>query len=451
MIACLIVGPVTLLTPGNSVSGQTIQFYPIRTAPLGSPAGTVGDPVTPTVNDELDCWELQVPGGVEVDIDLQVFGWGNAAGSPTLGAIQATVIPAGYNNGVGAPLNPKGWPGSPENGAYQAHKRCEGGGDLSPCTAPFDPTCNGSANGVCVNASNWVMPDCTGIPLNAFATPTLQYAWASAAQFGCNTDDGEVKTFGGLILEVPHDAAGTYVIAIDPDTNNTFMNGHPIFGVQLTSACITVIRGACCVDTNSDGQQDSCQNDTSQSNCAAAAGSFAGDGSSCSGQVGACCLDGDLDGFDDTCTVKDRTCCFAEGGSFLGAGSSCSAEVGACCLDTDDDSFYDTCRVINQTCCDAQGGAFSAAGSRCSPIGGACCLDDGTCEEANATCCESQGGFSAGVGSVCRGDANGNGTDDSCDEGFPAVSEWGLGVMVLLLLVGIKICFARRRLGFRAW
>ena len=72
-------------------------------------------------------------------------------------------------------------------------------------------------------------------------------------------------------------------------------------------------------------------------------------------------------------------------------------------------------------------------------------MDDGTCLETNLTCCESQGGFSAGVGSVCRGDANGNGTDDACDEGFPAVSEWGLVVMVLLLLVGIKICFGRRR------
>ena len=140
-------------------------------------------------------------------------------------------------------------------------------------------------------------------------------------------DDGEVKTFGGLILNVPLDAAGTYVIALNPDPNNSAMysgQGTHIPGLILTPACITIIQGACCMDTNADGQQDTCLNDTTESDCAAAAGSFAGGGTSCSGQVGACCLDGDLDGFEDTCRVMDRSCCFAEGGSFLGAGTSCS-------------------------------------------------------------------------------------------------------------------------------
>ncbi|MCH7925527.1 MAG: IPTL-CTERM sorting domain-containing protein, partial [Planctomycetes bacterium] len=38
-----------------------------------------------------------------------------------------------------------------------------------------------------------------------------------------------------------------------------------------------------------------------------------------------------------------------------------------------------------------------------------------------------------------------SGIDDLCEDVIPAVSEWGLIVMTLLLLVGIKICFARRR------
>ena len=104
--------------------GQEIRFVPIRSAPLGSPAGTIGDPVTPEFNTGLGCWELQVPGGVEVDIDLQGFGWGNAPGNPTLGAIQATVISAGYDNGFGAPLNPKGWPVRLFDGWYQGRKVC---------------------------------------------------------------------------------------------------------------------------------------------------------------------------------------------------------------------------------------------------------------------------------------------------------------------------------------
>jgi len=61
----------------------------------------------------------------------------------------------------------------------------------------------------------------------------------------------------------------------------------------------------------------------------------------------------------------------------------------------------------------------------------------------NQTCCESLGGSSAGAGSVCEVDGNGNGTDDACDDGFAAVSDWGLIVLVLLLLAGIKVSFDR--------
>ena len=229
--------------------GQEIRFMPIRSAPLGSPAGTVGDPVTPEFNTDLGCWEYRVSaGGIEVDLDLQAFGWGNAAGSPTLGAIQATVVPAGYANGQGADLNPKGWPGSPGDGAYQANQRCEEGGDLSPCTPPFDPTCDNLSNGECVAASNWIMPDCA-LDVYAIATPTLNYAWATVVTVDCAVDDGMVKTMGGLILEVPTDASGTYVIAFNPAPNNTFMTsgcGTPIPDVVLTPACITVITGSCC-------------------------------------------------------------------------------------------------------------------------------------------------------------------------------------------------------------
>ena len=158
-ITCLILGPVMLLASQKSVAGPTIQFFPIRTAPLGSPVGTVGEPVTPTFNEALNCWELKVPGGVEVDLDLQAFGWGDAAGAPTLPVIFATVISAGYDNGVGAPLDPKGWPGSPEDGAYQATNACVLGSYEGPCGVPFDPACS-TSGGFCVHNANWVMPSC---------------------------------------------------------------------------------------------------------------------------------------------------------------------------------------------------------------------------------------------------------------------------------------------------
>ena len=91
---------VFVMAATTIVSGQEINWMPIRSAPLGSPVGTVGDSISASFNGT--CWEYRVSaGGIEVDLDLQAQGWGNAAGSPTLGAVQATVVSAGYINGVG--------------------------------------------------------------------------------------------------------------------------------------------------------------------------------------------------------------------------------------------------------------------------------------------------------------------------------------------------------------
>ena len=209
---------VALWSATNAL-GQTIQFFPTRSAPLGSPSGTLGDPVTPVFNSGLGCWEVEVEEGVEVDLDLQGFGWGNAAGSPTLGAIQGTVQSSGYINGFGGALSPKGWPGNPAAGAYQAIRTCEMGGSGEPCSAPFDGTCVSQGGGSCEYSPRWIMPECAAHK-PAIATPTLAvYAWAVAVQFDCAIDDGMTKTFGGLILNVPNNAVGTYVIGLNPDPN----------------------------------------------------------------------------------------------------------------------------------------------------------------------------------------------------------------------------------------
>ncbi|MCH7994985.1 MAG: hypothetical protein IIB57_11160, partial [Planctomycetes bacterium] len=84
-ISTLAIVALTALSGGalvTSAFAQEIRFYPIRSASVGSPAGTVGDPVTPVFNPDLNggagCWEVVVGTGTEVDIDLQGSGWGNA-------------------------------------------------------------------------------------------------------------------------------------------------------------------------------------------------------------------------------------------------------------------------------------------------------------------------------------------------------------------------------------
>ena len=214
-------------------------------APLGTPAGTVGYSVTPEFNSDLGCWELEVLPGVEVDIDVQAGGWGNAPGNPSLGAVTARLNSAGYSNGVGPDLNPKGWPGDPVQGAYQANRHCGLGGDLRPCVVPFDTTCNNSTNGFCIPSSDWVFTPAAG-DLPALDTSVLGYGWASGPQVSNVSFDPDPSSFsslGGLILEIPHDAQGTYVIGFDPDSNETFMltgPGESIPDLTLTPVCITV-------------------------------------------------------------------------------------------------------------------------------------------------------------------------------------------------------------------
>jgi|GEM_PF-1257103 len=245
---------LVVVTLATHAFGQTMQVYPVRSAPLGSPAGTIGDPVTPQFNAGLGCWEVEVSPGVEVDLDLQAFGWGDAPGSPTVGAIGGYVVSASYDNGVGGVLNPKGWPASPLDGAYQASRSCEGvGGTGLPCTHPFDPTCGQQGGGTCVTPSPRWMWQCNPPGIDLIVTPTLNYAWATAEGACGEIDDGTTRTFGGLILEVPLNAAGTYVIALNPDPNTSYMSaitGAPIPNVAFTSACITVMDngepGRCC-------------------------------------------------------------------------------------------------------------------------------------------------------------------------------------------------------------
>ena len=90
LLGALAVGMVML---GASAFGQSMRFRPIRSAPLGSPVGTLGEPVTSQFNDELGCWEVFLPAGVEVDLAIEATGWELAPGAPALYLIFARSNP----------------------------------------------------------------------------------------------------------------------------------------------------------------------------------------------------------------------------------------------------------------------------------------------------------------------------------------------------------------------
>ncbi len=104
--------------------------------------------------------------------------------------------------------------------------------------------------------------------------------------------------------------------------------------------------------------------------------------------------------------------------------------TGACCLPDH------RCEEIDEQDCLDQGGVPHGPGSVCVGVV-ACCLPDGTCEEIDSLCCDNPV-------PECLGDADGNGKDRACEQNIPTVSVWGLVVLALLLLTGVKIYFGRR-------
>ena len=73
---------------------------------------------------------------------------------------------------------------------------------------------------------------------------------------------------------------------------------------------------------------------------------------------------------------------------------------------------------------------------------GACCLDDGSCQNLTEDACAMIAGSSfRGAGTSCLGDNDNSGEDDACDDPIPAVSDWGVLVLTLLLLTSGTLLF----------
>lgn len=165
---------------------------------------------------------------------------------------------------------------------------------------------------------------------------------------------------------------------------------------------------------------------------------------------------------DEFCTGSDVDCP-ADG--FQPPGTLCNDDGDECTDDT----------------CDGSGTCLHPESGLC----GACCLASKDCiDRVLPSTCTAQGGTSSGAGSTCLGDTDGDGVDDLCDNcpgvddlifgvdvcvgtgvpcasdadcgpggtcapacsgAIPTVSQWGLVVLALTLLVGGKLYFGRRQ------
>lgn len=140
--------------------------------------------------------------------------------------------------------------------------------------------------------------------------------------------------------------------------------------------------GACCgVFPYSFGGFTNCAIKTA-SDCAAAAGTYVGDGTACANAhcepVGACCQRA------GGCVVMRRSqCTLTGGGRFMGANTTCHAgicESVACCV-PDGIGGYNCQMTRNGSACAALGGHFFADGRTCAADPctprGPCCIDGG--------------------------------------------------------------------------
>lgn len=172
------------------------------------------------------------------------------------------------------------------------------------------------------------------------------------------------------------------------------------------------LSGACCL---TDG---SCEEMT-PSNCAAAGGTYMGDGTDCD-QVTcpqptqACCFEATTG-----CLDLTESDCLLAGGIPAGPGTNCATYVcfpiGACCLP--DGSCLDD---MSPEDCEAQDGVFQGDGTICSEIEcplpeGACCFVTGGCLVMTEDDCAIAAGDWKGPGTDCT-DADENGTADACEQ-----------------------------------
>ena len=76
----------------------------------------------------------------------------------------------------------------------------------------------------------------------------------------------------------------------------------------------------------------------------------------------------------------------------------------------------------------------------------ACCLSDGSCQNLTEEACAGfSGAVFRGAGTSCLGDNDDSGEDDACDDPIPAVSDWGVLVLSLLMLTSGTVLFRRPR------
>jgi hypothetical protein len=176
-----------------------------------------------------------------------------------------------------------------------------------------------------------------------------------------------------------------------------------------------------------------CIDGASQEECQDLGGSW-GEGLMCGegpcGSTGACCLP------DDSCANGySIQACHTAGGEYMGDGTVCGAAKACCFAD-------ETCQELDPFCCSVVGGTAkdgTCSGTDCT-VYGACCTQGDECTlVASQSACTAMSGTYQGDGTACPAACYAE------DHNIPAVSEWGMVVLVILVLAAGTVVIRRAR------
>ncbi len=151
---------------------------------------------------------------------------------------------------------------------------------------------------------------------------------------------------------------------------------------------------------------------------------------------------------DGQCVLLNTVTCQAASPPCEG-GETCNPTTGTC-IPAPDAVVGTLCENDVDPCtadiCNGNGGCVHLDNGQC----GACCVPSAPClSKVTESACNAAGGSYKGDHTQCEGDSNADGTDDVCisdvTEQIPTVSEWGLVILALLLLIGAKVYFGGRR------
>jgi hypothetical protein len=387
-------------TPPTAV----VQVVPVP-AKVGSyPIGTT------IVGNELRAFE----GGFRAWFEFQVFDWDpNGDGVPRADVVIAKLDASGYLDSdapgdqpdLTSPSIPCATDATCVAAFGESWAKCEGG----LCKSPYFTDRLGLGR-----PDSWCFP---GTCLDGFIACSSSpnpacYAVYEHDPKATRPDDGTVKYFATLVLDVPAGAIGKYTVnVIANDTWVAYGGPPPEAFEMLATRGFTVniiLTGQCCYGLGTPNQ--GCIDGVLRSECGDdEPGPFVftpdercpPDGPDCSRHLGACC---------DTLTAQcedDIVEASCQGSQRVWAqGTTCGE--GACIADTG-------------ACCDH--GVF-----------GGSCREDVSLSECSCGRCEwTKGGRCADL--------------DCVHDTIPTVSEWGLVILTLSLLTGAKIYFGRRAYG----